>query len=74
MYLAKRRCVSCAAVERRTKRRHVRQLRGYLEKSSQPVTARVVGLVVTAPSMGRGASEIRRELRWPVRYDHSHCD
>ena len=57
-----------------TKRRHVRQLRGCLERSSPAGHGTVVGLVVTAPSAGRGVSEIRRELRWPVRYDHSHCD
>jgi hypothetical protein len=34
----------------------------------------VVCLVVTAAFVGIGASEISRELRWPVRYDHSHCD
>jgi hypothetical protein len=57
--------------------RHVRQRRGRFEKSllrDQTDHGAVVSLVVAAAFVGRGASEISRELRWPVRYDHSHCD
>jgi hypothetical protein len=60
------------------RRSHVRPvawlLREIVAFGHQTDHGAIVCLVVTAAFVGRGASEIRRELRWPVRYDHSHCD
>jgi hypothetical protein len=49
----------------------LQQLVAFAHQSAYGAT---VCLGVTVAFVGRGASEISRELRWPVRYDHSHCD